>query len=79
MFVHQTDQLHALNVCTCHVNNHFKQRDALKCNPKELNDTQIPKFQRKISVLQYLPYPYDEICRSHLPECSEDMQLKNMH
>ena len=35
--VRPTDRLHALNVCSCYVNNHFKQRARLQCNPEELN------------------------------------------
>ena len=27
----------AFNVCSCYVNNHFKQRDGSKCNPEELS------------------------------------------
>ena len=37
--VRPTDGLHALNICSCYVNNYFKQRDGSKCNPEELSYT----------------------------------------
>ena len=36
--VRPTDRLHTLNVFTCHVINHFKQKVASKCNLEELSD-----------------------------------------
>ena len=36
--VRPTDRLHALNVFTCHVINHFKQKVASKRNHEELSD-----------------------------------------
>ena len=36
--VRPTDRLHALNVFTCHVINHFKQKIASKRNLEELSD-----------------------------------------
>ena len=38
-----TDRLHAHNVFTCHVINHFKQKVALKRNLEELSDVYIPR------------------------------------
>ena len=35
--VRPTNGLHALNVSSCYINNHFKQREGLKCNPEELS------------------------------------------
>ena len=37
--VRPTDGMHAFNVCSCYVNNHFKHRDGSKCNPEELSYT----------------------------------------
>ena len=37
--VRPTDGLHIFNVCSCYVNNDFKQRDGSKCNPEELSYT----------------------------------------
>ena len=37
--VRLTDGMYALNVCTCHVNNHFEQRDGWECNSEELSNT----------------------------------------
>ena len=37
--IRPTDRLDALNVCSCYVNNHLKQKDGSKCNPEELSFT----------------------------------------